>query len=263
MIFKHSVPILYSSDIRKSIQYYKEVLGFDQDWEWDDVPTFGGVSKDNVSIFFCKESQGNPGTWVSIFIDNVDELYERVKVKGGKIAAPPEDKPWNLREMLVQDPDGHIIRFGQNKTHGDKKSGGLPSNIEIIERMPTVEEYAFLVKSVGWKEQSKERVTELLKAPVYAVVAEDANTSAIAGCVLLLGDNASFYYVKDMMVHADYQRKHVGTALMQKLNDWIEKNAAPDALVGLYTGDSLAPFYKNFGFGEYFGMGKRTATKSE
>ena len=23
------------------------------------------------------------------------------------------DREWNMREMIVQDPDGHIIRFGQ------------------------------------------------------------------------------------------------------------------------------------------------------
>ena len=62
-----------------------------------------------------------------------------------------------------------------------------------------------------------------------------------------------------MMVHPDYQCKRVGTALMQKLNDWLEGHAAPEALVGLYTGENLAPFYRQFGFRESFGMSKRTA----
>jgi hypothetical protein len=29
-----------------------------------------------------------------------------------KIVSQPQDKEWYMREMLVQDPDGHIIRFG-------------------------------------------------------------------------------------------------------------------------------------------------------
>ncbi len=41
-------------------------------------------------------------------LDNVDEF----KANGAKIVAPPDSKPWNIREMLVEDPDGHIIRFG-------------------------------------------------------------------------------------------------------------------------------------------------------
>jgi GNAT superfamily N-acetyltransferase/predicted enzyme related to lactoylglutathione lyase len=263
MVFRHSIPILYSSDVRKSIQYYTEVLGFDIKWEWDDPPTFGGVSKDLVELFFCKEGQGHPGTWISVMVDDVDALYESIKVKGGKILSTPEDMPWGIREMLVQDPDGHIIRFGQSRTYGTKKSSELPGRIAIAERLPTVEEFETLVKAVGWKTQSKESTAAILKAPVYAVVAEDPEANKVVGCVLLLGDNASFYYVKDMMVHPDYQRQHIGTMLMRKLNEWIEKNAPADVLIGLYTGENLAPFYSQFGFRPSFGMSRRIGNKNE
>src|SRR4029078_7075167 len=101
MICRHSVPILYASDVRKSIQYYTNVLGFDTKWEWDDPPTFGGVSKDHTEIFFCREGQGSPGTWLAIMVDDVNALHERITQKGGQIISPPEDKEWGLREMLV------------------------------------------------------------------------------------------------------------------------------------------------------------------
>ena len=135
----------------------------------------------------------------------------------------------------------------------------MPDTIRMIERTPTVEEYESLVNAVGWKVQPRERNNAVLKAPLYAAVAIDETNNRTAGCVLLLGDGASFYYVKDMMVHPDYQSKHVGTALMHQLNLWLETNAVPDALVGLYTGENLAPFYRQFGFVESFGMCKRTA----
>ena len=37
---------------------------------------------------------------------------ESIKDKGAYIISAPESKEWYMREMLVQDPDGHIIRFG-------------------------------------------------------------------------------------------------------------------------------------------------------
>jgi hypothetical protein len=76
MTFKHHVPILYSTDVTRSIAYYTDVLGFEQKWEWGTPPTFGGVRKDHVEIFFCKDGQGNPGTWLAIFIQNVDEYHD-------------------------------------------------------------------------------------------------------------------------------------------------------------------------------------------
>ena len=108
-----AVPILYSADVLKSISYYVEKLGFDNHWEWGNPPTFGGVSRDEVEIYFCEKCQGHPGTWLSIFVDNVDEFRDEARRKGAKILLEPEDKEWNVREMLVEDPDGHRIRFGQ------------------------------------------------------------------------------------------------------------------------------------------------------
>lgn len=113
MAFEEVVPILYSSDVKRSTAYYIEQLAFDDKWEWDSDPTtFGGVQKDCVRLFFCLNYQGNPGTWLAINVDNVDEYYETIKARGAKIVSPPENKEWFMREMLVEDPDGHIIRFG-------------------------------------------------------------------------------------------------------------------------------------------------------
>ncbi len=257
MIFRSNIPVLYSENVRRSIDYYTKVLGFEHKWEWDDPPTFGGVSRDLVEIYFCEKSQGHPGTWVYLILDKVDELYERAKANGAKILSAPENREWGMREMLVEDPDGHVLRCAQPVGRHREKSGHLPENIILTERIPTVSEYQKLVKAVDWSLKQEAVVEKLLKAPVYSIVAEEASDKNVIGCVLLLGDGASFYYVKDMMVEPQYQNKHIGTALMQKVHEWLEEHAAPDALVGLYTGENLAPFYRQFGFRESFGMTRR------
>jgi GNAT superfamily N-acetyltransferase len=255
MIFKKSVPIFYSEDVSRSIDYYSQVLCFEHHWKYDDPPTFGGVSKDLVEIFFCKDGQGCPGTWMSIFVDNVDEYYETVKVKGAIIRSTPEDMEWGVREMLVEDPDKHILRFGHGISHNRQKSGALPDGTQIIDRVPTVQEYQELVAAVKW-DQKEERITQkLISSVLFAAVAVDPG-GTVVGCALVIGDGASFYYIKDMMVDPKYQSKRVGTALMQRINDWINIHGEADPLVGLYTGQHLAPFYRQFGFREYFGMSR-------
>lgn len=114
MKIEKAIPILYSTDVSASIAYFTQQLKFDNHWEWDNPPSFGGVYRDDVEIFFCKDDQGNPNTWLSIVVDNVDEYYDLVKNDGAKILSPPDTKEWNMREMLVECPDGHIIRFGHN-----------------------------------------------------------------------------------------------------------------------------------------------------
>lgn len=96
----------------RSLTYYTDVLGFADQWHWEEPPTFGGVVKDGVEIFFCHEDQGHPGTWLAVIVDEVDTYYEQLKGRGADIITPPVRREWNMREMLVKDPDGHLIRFG-------------------------------------------------------------------------------------------------------------------------------------------------------
>ncbi len=70
---------------------------------------FGGTE-----VFFCKNDQGSPATWISLMVDDVDAYYEQIKYTGAKILHQPDTKPWSMREILVECPDGHIFRIGHN-----------------------------------------------------------------------------------------------------------------------------------------------------
>ena len=115
-LFHHCVPILSVRDVAASVRYYVEQLGFRKHWDWGDPPTFGAVTRDNVEIYLCKDTQGHPGTWVYIAVDDVDGLFEQIKAAGAEIRQPPTNLPWHMREFNVADPDGHRIRFGSPTT---------------------------------------------------------------------------------------------------------------------------------------------------
>jgi uncharacterized glyoxalase superfamily protein PhnB len=106
-------PILYVRDFKEATDYYTKKLLFTLRWKWGRPTEFGCVSLGNVEIFFSVKNQGHPGTWLTIFMHDVDEYYERIKQAGADIIAPPQDKPWACREMQVRDPNDHVIRFGQ------------------------------------------------------------------------------------------------------------------------------------------------------
>jgi GNAT superfamily N-acetyltransferase/catechol 2,3-dioxygenase-like lactoylglutathione lyase family enzyme len=103
------IPILSVQDVARSVAYYVDRLGFTNQRLWGEG--FGGVSRDRLSIYFCKGSQGNAGTWIWAGVNDVEQLYEEFKKSGAKIRVPPRNYPWAL-EMHVEDPDGHTIRFG-------------------------------------------------------------------------------------------------------------------------------------------------------
>ena len=121
-------PILYVRDFAEAMNYYTEKLLFDRLWEWGDPPSFGAVGLGKVEIFFCLCGQGHPGTWLSIFVDDVDDYFERITRLGAEVIHGPTDEPWGCREVHVRDPNQHVIRFGQ----------GIPMRVPKmeIERVP-------------------------------------------------------------------------------------------------------------------------------
>lgn len=106
-------PILYVRDFAEAMNYYTQKLLFDRLWEWGDPPSFGAVRIGKVEIFFCLHGQGQPGTWLSIFMDDVDDYFERITRLGAEVICGPTDEPWGCREMHVRDPNQHVIRFSQ------------------------------------------------------------------------------------------------------------------------------------------------------
>jgi ankyrin repeat protein len=114
--FLSSVPILNVKSVRASIDYYVHKLGFEKEWDWGDPPTFACVWRDQVRIFLCEGGQGAPGTWISIFVQDVDALHEDYQRRGATIRQAPANFPWGVREMNVEDPDGHRLRLGSDAT---------------------------------------------------------------------------------------------------------------------------------------------------
>jgi catechol 2,3-dioxygenase-like lactoylglutathione lyase family enzyme/uncharacterized protein YciI len=104
-------PILRVRDLRASIDFYVNVLGFKLDWQ--DPSIFASVSRGRCGIFFCEGDQGNPGTWLFIGVPDVEPLFEDFRAKGATVRHPPTNHPWAY-EMQIQDPDGHVLRFGSD-----------------------------------------------------------------------------------------------------------------------------------------------------
>jgi catechol 2,3-dioxygenase-like lactoylglutathione lyase family enzyme len=125
-------PILNVSDMQASFAWFAK-LGWEKAWDWGDPPTFGAVKSGVCEIFLCLDGQGGrgpnvgkrtfsaddgdrageKGVWLSIWVDDVDAVHRQCVAAGLDVAFPPADMPWNVREMHVRHPDGHVIRVSQ------------------------------------------------------------------------------------------------------------------------------------------------------
>jgi len=256
LFLSHVEPILAVKDVTETVEYWHKVLGFPNKWTWGEPPNHGGVTWQGVFIQFSQQpervsvSQGNS---IFIRVKNAETFYRFHKNKKAEIIEPLGNKPWGMAAYTLRDINGHYVIFAGPPILDKPTTGPIPETVKIISRKPTAEEYVNLISAVGWDKNYNHSLTgKILAAPVYGVVAEHLNK--VVGCALLLSDEASFYYVKDVMVHPEWQRKHVGSMLMKKLTEWLDANAQENAYVGLFTGGNLAAFYQQFDFVPVFGM---------
>ena len=254
----HVEPVLAVSDVIQTVDYWHDVLGFTNKWTWGEPPNHGGVTWQGVFVQFSLNStlaSSSKGNSIFIRVKNLQLLYQFHQDKNVEIVEPLENKPWGMAGYTVREINGYYIIFAGVVINERKKSEITRPAVQIISRVPTASEYLELIEAVGWeKYKNHSFVEKILAAPLFAVVAEDELTNKVIGCALLLGDDASFYYLKDIMVHPAWQNKHIGSMLMNGITNWLDIHAPEHAFVCLITGEQLAPFYRQFDFVPVFGM---------
>ena len=131
MLAKGLTPILNVSNIAESFAWF-EKLGWAKAWDWGEPPSFGSVCSGDFQIFLCQDCQGgrgrssssststldghdlsDRGMWISIWVDDVDQVHQDCLAQGIEVTFPPTDMPWSVREMHVRHPDGHVFRIGK------------------------------------------------------------------------------------------------------------------------------------------------------
>lgn len=118
-LFSGVAPILNVNNVPESLQYYLQQLGFKTAFAWAAIegqpPTFAEIKRGKFRLMLCQQAQGSPGTWIYLDMPSLAalaELHREYQDSGAKIAQNPTDQSWGMREMLVEDLDGHILRIG-------------------------------------------------------------------------------------------------------------------------------------------------------
>lgn len=253
-VLQHAEPVLAVRNVIESVAYWQDVLGFTDKWIWD-PPTLGAVSwRGAANIQFSEEPElaaASVGNSVWIRMRNIEALYALHQKNGANIVDPLQIRPWAHKQYTIRDINGYYIHFGAVAKARNPAPETSPFRITL--RVPTLAEHSKLMRAVGWLKDGEE-VKYYPAVFRMATVAEDATTGEAVGCAYLVGDNMSFYYIREVMVLPAWQGWGIGTAVVQGLIDWLKANAHPKAVVGLFTGDHLASFYQQFGFIQACGM---------
>jgi hypothetical protein len=111
IMFMAMTPELPVSDVVETQEYFRNVLDFEIDWLWEDG-NYGSVSKEQVSLFFCKYAQPIAGFCCYITVEDADAIYGLYQSRNVEIVSEIGDKPWQMREFTIKDLNGHFFRIG-------------------------------------------------------------------------------------------------------------------------------------------------------
>ena len=111
-------PEFFVPDVAAAIRFYTDVFGF---VVLRQEPDFAVVALGDAHVLLAHESltsaaalRSGPhgvGLNVRIMVDDVDEMYRRAKAGGATIVHDLADRSYGLRDFIVADLDGFMLRF--------------------------------------------------------------------------------------------------------------------------------------------------------
>lgn len=135
----------------------------------------------------------------------------------------------------------------------------------VVERRARAEELFELRRQVGWHTGEAEAFEKGLRNSLYGVCV--LLGEEIVGTARVVGDGSTCFYVQDVIVSPEHQKRGLGLMMMTKVMDFIGENACRGAIVGLMSVKGKEEFYEKFGFwkrpNEHFGHGMMQFWKRE
>ena len=128
--FETATPQFTVPDLVLTVEYYRDVFGFEIAGYWDgervslepdNPPVFAIVRRDKVQVFFSRAEESEvrtgraDGAHDTYFqIVGVNALAAELRTRGAEIIDGPETRVYGQRELVVADCNGLILCFAES-----------------------------------------------------------------------------------------------------------------------------------------------------
>lgn len=114
--------ILFVGDLRRSVGFYRDVIGLPFKLEGDGYvefatrgTRFGLYDRGRLGELTGQgaEAPERPGGEVVFLVEDVDAEAARLRAAGATILKGPVDRAWGHRTLHVEDPDGFVVELAE------------------------------------------------------------------------------------------------------------------------------------------------------
>lgn len=136
----------------------------------------------------------------------------------------------------------------QLKTTRQAQAPRTASSVKIEQRTPTSKEYANLRDSAKWDKLDLKTIERGLEHSIFSVCATYENE--VVGCGRVIGDGALYFYIQDIIVAPQFQKRGIGQFIMNEIMKFVAETADHNAFIGLMSAEGVGGFYEKYGFEE-------------
>lgn len=122
--FIRSNPHLPVKNLRETLNYYRDTLGFYDEWTWadqNDREIDGGIRRNDMRLLFGEDPDfvnivnNYPKNRLALmwFVDNIDEIFLEFQDRGIEFADRLRTHPYGLREFAFIDINGYYVRVAE------------------------------------------------------------------------------------------------------------------------------------------------------
>ena len=120
MKYENAVPVIATANVQATLDYYKRMLGFSEHFTYGEPPVYAGVERDGVLLYISRDDKlaatlKSSGLHPDIFlwVQNVDDVFEEHKRRGAKIIEEISNRPWDVRQYVIEDPNGYYLKIAE------------------------------------------------------------------------------------------------------------------------------------------------------
>jgi uncharacterized glyoxalase superfamily protein PhnB len=119
-VIRQIAPQFFTTDMSRTLAYYRDTLGFTCVGTWQDPPVYAIVERDERRIHFrlagppvqSPDKYSDELLDAYLFVDDADALYAEYAARGAEFTRTLAETPWEMREFVVKDCDGRLLAFG-------------------------------------------------------------------------------------------------------------------------------------------------------
>jgi predicted enzyme related to lactoylglutathione lyase len=105
-------PILPVKDLRRALDFYQKVMGFEEGWVAGDPPRIASVCREAVELMLREEPATSQAS-IYIGVNGVDDYFERVSRAGAKVNYAIADREYGMRDFTIEDSEGNQVAVGE------------------------------------------------------------------------------------------------------------------------------------------------------